>query len=60
MLIRSVADGKGCTLVDLELKYKGFGKYHDGIHPTVEGQEWIAQCIIDVLLRGEKSCNKMI
>jgi len=49
MLIRSVAKGKGCTLVDLELKYKGFGKYHDGIHPTVEGQEWIAQCIIDIL-----------
>jgi acyl-CoA thioesterase I len=48
-LIRSIAVGKGCTLVDLELKYKGFGKYHDGIHPTVEGQEWIAQCIIDEL-----------
>lgn len=60
MLIRILADGKGCTLVDLELKYKGFGKYHDGIHPTVEGQDWIAQCIIDELLRGEKSCNKMI
>lgn len=49
MLIRCVADGKGCTLVDLELKYKRFGKYHDGLHPTVEGQEWIAQGIIEEL-----------
>jgi hypothetical protein len=36
-------------LVDLELKYKGFGKYHDELHPTVEGQAWIAQCIIEEL-----------
>jgi acyl-CoA thioesterase I len=48
-LIRRVAEVRGCTLVDLELKYKGFGKYHDGIHPTVLGQEWIAQCIIEEL-----------
>lgn len=45
-LIRQASYSKGCTVVDLGLKYKGFGKYHDGLHPTVEGQEWIAQCII--------------
>jgi acyl-CoA thioesterase I len=47
MLIRCAAAARGCKLVDLELKYKGFGKYHDGIHPTVEGQEWIAQVILE-------------
>jgi len=52
-LIRVAASRKGCTLVDLELKYKGFGKYQDGLHPTVEGQAWIAQCIIEEIL-GEK------
>jgi acyl-CoA thioesterase I len=46
-LIRNLCEGKGCTLVDLELKYKGFGKYHDGLHPTVEGQAWIAQYIME-------------
>lgn len=46
-LIRRVALAKGCKLVDLELKYNGFGKYHDGLHPTVEGQAWIAQCIME-------------
>jgi acyl-CoA thioesterase I len=49
VLIRCTADARGCNLVDLELKYKGFGKYHDGIHPTVEGQEWIAQAILEEL-----------
>jgi len=49
ILIRRAADVRGCNLVDLELKYKGFGKYHDGLHPTVEGQEWIAQCIMEEL-----------
>lgn len=53
-LIRNTAATKGCALVDLELKYKRFGKYHDGLHPTVEGQEWIAQCIIEELL-GERN-----
>lgn len=47
ILIRSLAAVKGCKLVDLELKYKGFGIYHDGLHPTVEGQAWIAQCIME-------------
>jgi len=49
ILIRSTANAKGCNLVDLELKYKGFGKYHDGLHPTVEGQAWITQCIMEEL-----------
>lgn len=53
-LILQAADSKGCTVIDLGLKYKGFGKYHDGLHPTVEGQEWIAQCIITEIL-GEKN-----
>ncbi len=48
-LIRNLCEGKGCALVDLELKYKGFEKYHDGLHPTVEGQAWIAKCINEVL-----------
>lgn len=51
--IRSTAKAKGCKLVDLELKYNGFGKYHDGLHPTIAGQEWIAQCIIEEI-QGEK------
>jgi hypothetical protein len=38
-LIQRVAVSRGCIMVDLELKYKGFGKYHDGLHPTVEGQD---------------------
>jgi len=53
-LIRSAAIARGCAMVDLGLKYIGFGKYHDGLHPTSEGQEWIAQCIIEELL-GEKN-----
>jgi len=53
-LIRSTATARGCAMVDLGLKYIRFGKYHDGLHPTVEGQEWIAQCIIEELL-GEKN-----
>lgn len=48
------ATARGCTMVDLGLKYIRFGKYHDGLHPTVEGQQWIAQCIIEELL-GEKN-----
>lgn len=46
-LIRNTAAARGCALVDLELKYKRFGRYQDGLHPTVEGQEWIAQCIFE-------------
>lgn len=53
-LILQASDTKGCTVVDLGLKYKGFGKYHDGLHPTVEGQAWIAQSIISEIL-GEKN-----
>jgi acyl-CoA thioesterase I len=53
-LIRSAASARGCAMVDLGLKYMGFGNYHDGLHPTVEGQEWIAQWIIEELL-GEKN-----
>jgi acyl-CoA thioesterase I len=49
MLIRLTSKVRGCALVDLELKYKGFGKYIDGLHPTVEGQAWIAQCITEEL-----------
>jgi hypothetical protein len=47
--MKVVAKSRGCNLVDLELKYNGFGKYHDGLYPTVEGQEWIAQCIMEEL-----------
>jgi len=53
-LIRTAAITRGCAMVDLGLKYIRFGKYHDGLHPTVDGQDWIAQCIIEELL-GEKN-----
>jgi len=29
--------------VDLEVEYKKFAKFHDDIHPTVEGHAYIAQ-----------------
>ena len=47
--IRDLAAKGTCTLVDLELKYKGFAKYVDGIHPTVEGQEHLARWIAESL-----------
>lgn len=52
-LIRAAAATKSCTVLDLGVEYKRFGKYHDGLHPTVEGQEWIARFIIEEIL-GEK------
>lgn len=51
--IRRLAAEGTCGLVDLELKYKGFGKFVDGIHPTEEGQESLARWIAEVL-NGEK------
>jgi lysophospholipase L1-like esterase len=51
--IRGLAADGTCGLVDLELKYKGFGKFVDGIHPTEEGQEKLARWIAEVL-NGEK------
>jgi acyl-CoA thioesterase I len=57
-LIRQTSDAKGCTVVDLGLKYKGFGKYHDGLHPTVEGQEWIAHCIISETVGENKNASR--
>lgn len=51
--IREMAEPGSCVLVDLELQYKGFDKFVDGIHPTEEGQELIARWI-SAAIDGEK------
>jgi lysophospholipase L1-like esterase len=53
-LMKDLGASWGCTVVELGLEYKGFGEYQDGLHPTVEGQAWIARCIIEEIL-GEKN-----
>ncbi len=38
-------DKISCKVIDLAVKYRKFGKFHDGIHPTAEGQRYIANIV---------------
>lgn len=42
-MIREYGSMNSCKVVDLEVEYKKFAEFHDGIHPTVEGHAYIAK-----------------
>lgn len=45
---------KGVKLIDLCKGYQEFSKYHDGIHPTKAGYEFISNFIIKEINKEEK------
>lgn len=56
--MRNSVDTKGCVLVNLELKYKRFEKYKDGLRATTKELERIARCIIEEFIREQNHATR--
>lgn len=52
--IRTWTKTKGIRMIDLQREYTRFGQYSDGVHPTVNGYDFLAEVIREQLEKEEE------